>query len=182
MMKYVYLLGLIVMIGMPSCGHKNLTVANQLCDTCHCPHLSQKSSSALFGTAVLNRRALSLKAVTVYVADDSPFFMHLKSVSKSTPNYTFKANDIKCLTPEPILCNPDRRGFYTVDISDYKISTSDNIFVLFSACTTDSDPGIAYFKENPDGWYLAVWDDDMMTYSNVEGMSNRSPFVSIDAE
>ena len=99
-----------------------------VCDTARFDSLSPDNWS---GVMLRNSSRTTVKGLTLYVENASAFYVDIKSLRKSEPNRIYSTGDMEPLLDEALLCTPERRGFYGIDLGDKGI---------FSSCSGQRHP------------------------------------------
>lgn len=155
--------------------------AESVCDTARFDSLSPDNWS---GVMLRNSSRTAVKGLTLYVENASAFYVDIKSLRKSEPNRIYSTGDMEPLLDEALLCTPERRGFYDIDLGDMGISSRGDIFILFRAASSAKDEvqRIALCRYKPESRFCCVGLDGRVSYSDVEGLDIVPPFVSVSTE
>lgn len=118
------------------------------------------------GVMVRTKSKEKIRGIKVYVKNNAPFYIDIYSGKQSESGFMNRKKQMKHFLPQPLLCHPSGKGYFTVDLSSYSITAQDDLYFMFTPCKEKGGEAqqLAVYKSHPMSRFLALSTTEALTY------------------
>ena len=133
------------------------------------------------GVMVRTQSKAKIHGIMVYVKNDAPFYLEVYSGKQSESGFMNRKDKMKQYFSKPLLCKPSGKGYYTIDLSSYPITSQKDLFFVFSPAKSNNVEAqqLAVYKDRPKTRFCVVTTPVALTYLSNPMIESKPIFISI---